>query len=351
VTRGDLSSGLTKQRENTIAGPPKQPFWSENLLFALYDPECDIGLWLHLGTVPSDWQLWEDRVLMLLPGDEGVGSMCGYHRTPERLRPSASCLAFECLEPYRRWRITFDGFFQRTSNNQMTEGRARHGRQQRLRLDLQAECATAVWDAHQAELATGNAAPGSQGWAKEHYEQLVRASGRVTVDETEYHFQGTGWRNHSCGPRGGGSGAPWGGHVIQTCLFPSGRGIGLSRYWMPNGAVSLESAYVVDERGALHHAQIVEAARLTRLELTGEKLPIGLRWDGGELRLTGETRRSLWASMAYDLAVGVDVSRPGLIYALNFGPVSWDGETGWLYSERSDMLKRATGALPLSASR
>ena len=127
MTRGDLSSGLTKQRERTIAGPPKQPFWSENLLFALYDPACDIGLWLHLGTVPSDWQLWEDRVLMLLPADQGVGSMCGYHRTPERMRPSASCLAFECLEPYRRWRITFDGFLQRTSNAQMAEGRARHG--------------------------------------------------------------------------------------------------------------------------------------------------------------------------------------------------------------------------------
>jgi hypothetical protein len=140
--------------------------------------------------------------------------------------------------------------------------------------------------------------------------------------------------------------------VIQTCLFPSGRGIGLSRYWMPNGAVSLETAYVVDERGTLHHAPIVEAARLTRLELAGETLPIGLRWDGGELRLAGETRRSLWASMAYDLAVGVDLSGPGLIYALNFGPVSWDGETGWLYSERSDMLnKPAMSAFPVSASR
>jgi len=344
VTRADLSSGLTKQRERPIAGPPKQPFWSENLLFALYDPDCDIGLWLHLGTVPSDWQLWEDRVLMLLPGDQGVGSMCGYHRTPEPMRPSASCLAFECLEPYRRWRITFDGFFQRTSNARMAEGRALHGRQQRLRLDLEAQCATAVWDAHQAELATGKASSGGAIFAKEHYEQLVRASGRVTVGETEYEFHGTGWRNHSCGPRGGGSGAPWGGHVIQTCLFPSGRGIGLARYWMPNGEISLESAYVVDDGGALHHAQIVDASRLTSLQQSGERLPIALRWDGGELRLTPETRRSLWASMAHDLAVGVDLSGPGLIYALNFAPVHWNGETGWLYSERSNMLNKLPNA-------
>lgn len=340
MARGDLSSGLTKQREKTSAGPLKQPFWSENLLFALYDPNCDIGLWLHLGTVPSDWQLWEDRVLMMLPGEQGVGSMCGYHRTPEPMRPSASCLAFHCVEPYRRWRITFDGFFQPTSNAEMAEGRARVGRQRRLRIDLEAECATAVWDAHQAALATGNASAGSPVFAKEHYEQLVRASGRITLGETEYAFEGTGWRNHSCGPRGGGSGAPWGGHVVQTCLFPSGRGLGLSRYWMPNGKVSLESAYVVDQRGALHHAEIVETARLTRLALAGEKLPIVLSCEGGRVRLTAETRRSLWASMAHDLAVGIDLSGPGLIYALNFGSVTWDGETGWLYSERSDMLNR-----------
>jgi hypothetical protein len=347
VTRGDLSSGLTQQRERPLAAPPKQPFWSENLLFALYDPLCDIGLWLHLGTVPSDWQLWEDRVLMTLPGGDGVGSMCGHHRTPEPMRPSASCLAFECLEPYRRWRITFDGFIQRTSNAQMAEGRARIGRQQRLRLDLEAECATPVWDAHQAELANGHS-PGAPAWAREHYEQLVRASGRVTIGDKDYPFLGTGWRNHSCGRRGGGSGAPWGGHVIQTCLFPSGRALGLSRYWMPDGTVSLEGAYVVDERGVLHHAEIIEAAPLTRLELTGETLPIGLRWIAaggrshreGELRLIAETRRSLWASMTHDLAVGVDLSGPGLIYALNFGKMVWGGETGWLYSERSAMLRR-----------
>lgn len=343
MTRQDLSSGLTKQRERLFASPPKQPFWSENLLFAVYDPSCDIGLWLHLGTVPSDWQLWEDRVFLMLPGEQGVGAMCGYHRTPERQRPSASCLAFECLEPYRRWRITFDGFFQRMSEAQMAEGRARHGRQHRLRIELEAECVSAVWDAHGAELATGKASPESPAFAKEHYEQLVRTTGRVTIGDTEYAFAGSGWRNHSCGPRGGGSGAPWGGHVVQTCLFPSGRGLGLARYWTPDGDISLESAYLVDERGGLHHAQILQAPRLNDLQSSGERLPIALRAEDGEVRMTGETLRSLWASMAYDLALGADLTGPGLIYALNFGPVSWEGETGWLYTERSNMLRWRSG--------
>ena len=42
--------------------------------------------------------------------------------------------------------------------------------------------------------------------------------------------------------------------------------------------------------------------------------------------------------MRKGFVVGADLSDEGVVYALNFGPVTWDGETGWLYSERSDAL-------------
>ena len=61
---------------------------SENLLFAVYDPNADLGMWLHLGTVPGKWTMWEDRVLVMLPGREGALSLRAYHHTaPERRRP------------------------------------------------------------------------------------------------------------------------------------------------------------------------------------------------------------------------------------------------------------------------
>ena len=36
---------------------PDIPNWSENLLFAVYDPDADVTMWLHLGTVPGKWTM------------------------------------------------------------------------------------------------------------------------------------------------------------------------------------------------------------------------------------------------------------------------------------------------------
>jgi hypothetical protein len=50
---------------------PDIPAWTENLLFSPYDAVNDVGMWLHLGTVADKWEMWEDRVLVALPGRGG----------------------------------------------------------------------------------------------------------------------------------------------------------------------------------------------------------------------------------------------------------------------------------------
>ena len=88
---------LDPDAEGVVQTPPTQPLWSENFLFALYDEAQKIGLWLHLGTVPTDWYLWEDRVYLSLP-DGGVLSMMGYHATAAKQRPAGSVMRFTCIE-------------------------------------------------------------------------------------------------------------------------------------------------------------------------------------------------------------------------------------------------------------
>jgi hypothetical protein len=345
----DLSSGIPDERERVVASPPAVPLWSENLVFALYDPSRDIGFWLHLGTVPGDWTMWEDRVYAYLPHDEGVLSMWAYHRTPPERRPAGSNLAFECIEPWRRWRLTFDGFALPTSDDEMAEGLARQGRLQRLGLDLEIECATPAWDYQGPVDARSTDDMSDQSWAKEHYEQLYRARGRVRLESGELEVDACGWRDHSRGPRGG-DGAPWGGHVIMGCLYrDSGRAWGLARFWTPDGEITLARGYVVDDDGALQDAEVLDAPRLRRLVLRDEELPVRLRWPRGELDVTYTTRRSLWLSMQKELALGTDLEGPGLMYALNHGSCHWDGEVGEVYSERSDMLNAFPDVLRATA--
>ena len=335
----DLSGGLPASKEYVVAEKPTEPFWSENLLFALYDARNDLGFWLHLGTVPTEWAMWEDRVLMCLPGDQGILSMWAYHYTVPERKPAGANLAFRCIEPFKRWKVTFDGFAQHITNVDMAAGLAPDSLRKRLVLDIDIECATPVWDAHtSAHSAGGKGEMKEQGWAKEHYEQLYRATGVVKVDDAEYALEATGWRDHSRGPRGGGGGQPWGGHVIAGCLFPSGKAFVFSSYWRPDGHITLSGAGIIGADGVFHHAEVLNPPRLADLQMSGERLPIHLRWEGGEVRLEMETRRSIWTSMQKRLAVGKDLSGPGLMYVLNFGPCEWDGEVGQVYIERSDPL-------------
>jgi hypothetical protein len=348
MTGKDLSSGLAPATEYATAIEPTEAFWSENLLFAGYDPRADIGFWLHLGTVPNEWTMWEDRVILRLPGDQGVLSMWAYHRTAPDRKPAGSNLAFQCVEPFKRWRVTFDGFAQHIPNEDMAAGLAPDGPRKRLMIDLDVTCVTPVWDAQaSAKSAAGKGDMASQSWAKEHYEQMWRATGVVRVDDQDIAFDGTGWRDHSRGPRGGATADPWGGHVILGCLFPSGRAVILSRYWRPDGVINLEGGCVIDPDGTFHHARFDEGPRLTSLDLAGERLPVAFAWPGGKASLTMRTDNAIWTSMQKRLAIGKDLSGPGLMYVLNFGPMEWDGEVGYVYIERSDPLNKPPP--PLSA--
>lgn len=335
----DFSSGLPAEEESIVAIEPAEPFWTENLLFALYDPSADIGAWLHLGSVPNDFGMWEDRVFLCLPRDQGMLSMWAYYRTSQEHKPAGANLAFRCIEPFRRWKVSFDGFALHTTDIDMQAGLAPDGIRKRLCIELDIEAATPVWDARTCTTSeSGKGRMDTQSWAKQHYEQLYRATGFVRVENEEFPFNGTGWRDHSRGPREGGTGDPWGGHVIAGCLFPSGRAFMFSRYYKPDGVINLEGGCVYDKDGSFQHVEVATAPRLTQLQMKDEVLPIDLRWEGGEINLTMTTKRSIWTSMQKRLAVGKDLEGPGLMYVLNFGPCEWDGETGYVYLERSDSL-------------
>jgi hypothetical protein len=337
----DLSGGLPVERESIRTTEPEVPFWCENMLFALHDPATNVAMWLHVGTVPNDWSLWHDMCYAVLPDGDGVLSMWSFHRTAPERRPGGANTRFECIEPFRRWHVGFDGYGLHTPLDEMTEGIAREGMKRRFSVDLDVEFVTPAWDMHTAGThATGTGGMDDQGWAKEHYEQLYHATGTVQFGDSTLPFDGYGWRDHSAGPRGSGTGAPWGGHVIIGTLYPaSGRGWGLGRYWTPDGTISLQGGWVVGRDGELVHAEVVTAPRLRTLTLDPEQLDVELRWPGGSLASTITTRTSMWTAMAKQLVIGKDLDGAGLMYVLNHGPTSeWEGEPGHAYVERSDLL-------------
>jgi hypothetical protein len=324
--RKSLSSGLDPSIERTVRACPDVHAWTENLLFTPYDPVNDVGMWLHLGTVADMWEMWEDRVVIALPEEQGVLSMWAYHRTVPERQPAGANLEFHCERPFHKWRITFDGFCLRSSYGQMRTGLLTDGLKTHVRLDLDVEGLTPVWDA-----ATAGDGMAEQSWAREHYEQLTRVTGRVVVDGATIYFNGGGWRDHSRGPRGADTLKDWGGHVITGGVLPSGRAFGLCRYWARDGHTTLEGAYVVED-GVLRQVGITAAPPPAVLARDGESYSFALE---GEPSLHGVVRSSLWMSMADGLPYGV--LAPERAYTVSWAEVEWAGETGHVYLERSAM--------------
>ncbi|ODQ91364.1 DUF7065 domain-containing protein [Mycolicibacterium flavescens] len=321
-----LSSGLNPDSERTVRACPDIPAWTENLLFTPYDPVNDVGMWLHLGTVADKWEMWEDRVLIALPEDQGVLSMWAYHRTVAERQPAGANLEFQCEQPFQKWRITFDGYCLRSSYEQMRTGLLVDGPKSHVRMDLEVECATPVWDA-----ATAGEGMAEQSWAREHYEQLTRVTGHVVVDGVAIDFNGVGWRDHSRGPRGADTLRDWGGHVITGAVLPGGRAFGMCRYWARDGHTTLEGAYVVED-GTLRHVDIVSAPPPATLARDGETFSFTL---GGGRVIDGVIRSSMWITMADGLPYGV--ADPVRAYTVSWAEVQWAGETGYSYIERSAM--------------
>lgn len=335
----DMSSGLPDERDFIVTACPDVPKWSENLLFTLYDPDTGVAMWLHLGTVPDKWTMWEDRVLVMLPGHDGALSLRAYHHTAPERRPAGPGLDFSQVTPWRRWHVSFDGFGLHTPESDMLAGVSRDGPVKPFTADLDVELLTPAWDARTAaSLESGAGDMDNHGWASEHYEQLVRATGTVTLPSGDtIPFAGYGWRDHSRGARDHSTLVDWGGHVIIGCPYPSGKGWGFSRYYSSDGQITLEGGYVFVD-GKFEHARVVTAPRLTELRYGGEVLPVELEWSGGVLDVELHCDRTLWTSMQRSLAVGKDLDGLGLMYVINHGRCDWDGETGYFYCERSDRL-------------
>jgi hypothetical protein len=330
VEPGALSSGLPTAKEQVVTSCPPVSGWTENLLFTPYDPVHDVGMWLHLGTVADMWEMWEDRVLIALPADRGVLSMWAYHRTVPERRPAGANLAFRCEEPFARWHITFDGFCLRSSYDAMRSAPLPDGPKTHVRLDLEVQGVTPVWDAEASPPTDSGAGMAEQSWAREHYEQLTRVVGEVTVGSETFLFDGSGWRDHSRGPRGADTLTDWGGHVIAGGVMPSGRAFGFCRYWARDGRTTLQGAYAVTD-GSLRHVKLEEVPPPAVLQRDGEQF--GCKLDGQPIEAT--IRSSLWLSMAEGLPYGlVD---PARAYTVSWAELTWGGETGYAYLERSSL--------------
>ncbi len=188
--------GNVRPEDDYTHTPGPEENYNESVYFNFFDRSQELGGFVRIGNRPNEGYA-EVTVLLFQPDGSALFNF---------LRPrienndgwNAGGLTVEVLEPGERLRTTYEGevVFLTDPRQLQDPGRAfRENPKRRLRLDLVHEAVGPIYG-HVADPARSE-----NEFARAHYEQHMRVSGTVTLDDEERPLRGHGLRDHSWGPR------------------------------------------------------------------------------------------------------------------------------------------------------
>ncbi len=255
---------------------------------------------------------------------------------PDRGRSTArgaGPLRFECLEPFRRWTIAFDGQVRQSTTAAQMAGKP-DGAPCDLAFRFEAEMAAPPWlMGGMTAQATREMKAGDAGalMGGVRYEQLCRVTGWVTVDGETRQIKGTGMRVRRQGVRNMGAAI---GHCQHSALFPSGRAFGaIVMAPGPEGPEAFNEAFLFDGRGRQIPARVVKAPWMRRLVEKGDDASLVLDSAEGTVRIEGEVLSSLFDHHLFEMA-DTSVLHQGTARYV------WDGEEAIGLIERCTLKDR-----------
>jgi hypothetical protein len=317
--------------------PADVPNWSENYVFSGFDPAAGVGFYHHLARMPYDPEIWRGAFGVALPGGEvlvgkdhgrtgaGVPDPRGTGGVPlEDRGPASPSLAFVCREPFRRWEVRYDGVARLTTTDELTRGLLRDGPTLPVRLDLTFEPSTPPWGFGEGM--------DTETWADVHYEHAGVFGGTLRYGGRSVSLAGTGYRDHSTGPRDVG---PMLSHTWVHGEFARGRGFQVfAAHTRPDQRFA--SAYVAlgDE---LRPAEVRSVPGWQGRDGDPGSFVVSLDTENGPAQITGRTlpQRYHWSALTpWEFAFGADLDTPdgpGAAWPVleTMVALEWDGEPGY----------------------
>jgi hypothetical protein len=149
----------------------------------------------------------------------------------------------------------------------------------------------------------------AEAWADLHYEHPGRVAGRLRIDGRTIDFTGTGYRDHSVGPR---DVSPILSHTWVHGEFASGRSFqAFATHSRPDQRFT--SAYVA-VHGQLHPARIVEVPSWSGSDGDPGRFAVRLESDAGGVEIEGRTlaQRFHWTILSpWEFVLGADLGAGG----------------------------------------
>ena len=203
-------------RPQVVKDPPDHN--EANWLYG-YDAASSTGYYLYLAAVRDDPTLRRESVFLYL-ADGSVLAATGEGRGTREGVAAGDRLAFECVEPWRRWVGRYAGPMTRLRGDELVTGPGTDASDVDAAIELETTSVAGPWD---TEAGWGEPPPSLR------HHQLVTGRGHVDVAGRRVAVGGTGFRSHSRRRRDNLGG--YTGHAILNGYFPgTGRGFGLLRY-------------------------------------------------------------------------------------------------------------------------
>jgi hypothetical protein len=344
MTPTELSSGLSLDKDYAFPSCPDDPemrestsIWlvEENGAFAF--PRCG---------VEAEAKCWDDRMfqaniafaggrVLIGPGRGAAHSPFGVEGKPTII--GAGPIRFECLEPFKRWAVRFDGEAADGDVRDQMAQSLDQNRRTPVKFDVELEMVTPAWVQETnkldfAKLSAAEIADAESMGIGFRFEHLFRAVGTLEVDGETRAFKATGLRikRQSARPLAG-----FRGHCWLSCLFPSGRAFGYIAYPpREDGSVSYNDGYIFDG-GRMSPAKVKQAPWLRHVMPRGDDVSLLLESELGLTRIAGETVLSTFRVGNSDLPGTMHLQQSGVRY-------SWGEEVAYGMIERSDQANLIT---------
>jgi hypothetical protein len=278
----DLTGGLPAEREFFYdAKPGPEVRDAANVWFE--EENGEVAMRIGIEHVAEEWdspELWLDIAFpdgRVISGREhGANGPDGRPRE-KRCGP----LQFNCIEPFRHWKITFDPHKVRELTAQQLIDQEIPGAPPMREVAFEIDYHMAVPPLISGTLtaASREMMAGEQGtFISPRYEQLCRAKGWLSLDGQRREISGQILRIKRQGVR---KFDGFFGHCWMSALFPSGKGFGVNTFPPRDGKESFNEGFIFDGKGELIPARAIEIPWMRELLISGEPVKLVLETDAG----------------------------------------------------------------------
>jgi hypothetical protein len=342
MTEDEWRGGLAPHYDYMLAEAPDDPVMRESASFWIFEENGAFALpRVGIEAIGASWDnrridmnaaFEGGRALVEIGGEGAAHSPIGADGKPTVL--GAGGLRFECIEPYRRWRVSYEGTPTDTTSADMLTNTLDPSQRATLSYQVDVTMVTPCWVQDNtpeklvglSEREMDDARSMGLGYRMEH---LFRGEGKLTIDGETREFKCVGNRIHrqSVRPLDG-----FRGHCWQAAVFPDGRAFGFIAYPPAEDGSTYNEGYVYQD-GKMYPAVATKIPWLSELGAEGQDTSLELQSELGTTRIDAVSCLSTFKIMSEGEMAGFALQQGGSKY-------SWDGQTAYGMIERSTWLNK-----------